>query len=164
MVSAVHTHSGPGGYLDEFLYHITSLGVVELVRESISQGIAESIIRAHYNFELNKTMQKFTQLSVHIGLVNNCSVNRSPSAYLHNPESERSKYPYNVDKEMIILSLKDFYSKKLIATINWFAVHATSMNNLNSYVSGDNKGYASYLWELEEQQHANLGIFKVQCS
>ena len=26
--------------------------------------------------------------------------------------------------------------------VNWFAVHGTSMNNTNHYISGDNKGYA----------------------
>ena len=36
--------------------------------------------------------------------------------------------------------------------INWFAVHATSMNNINTLVSGDNKGYASYaLREMNER-------------
>ena len=31
--------------------------------------------------------------------------------------------------------------------VNWFAVHPTSMNNTNSLTSGDNKGYASQLFE-----------------
>ena len=26
--------------------------------------------------------------------------------------------------------------------VNWYAVHGTSMNNTNQYISGDNKGYA----------------------
>ncbi|MCG3120429.1 MAG: Neutral ceramidase [bacterium] len=34
-----------------------------------------------------------------------------------------------------------------IGMINWFAVHATSMGNKNLLISGDNKGYASYLFE-----------------
>ena len=33
--------------------------------------------------------------------------------------------------------------------INWFAAYATSMNNTNTLVSGDNKGYASYALERE---------------
>jgi neutral ceramidase len=33
--------------------------------------------------------------------------------------------------------------------IAWFAVHCTSMNNTNRLISGDNKGYASYLMEKE---------------
>lgn len=31
--------------------------------------------------------------------------------------------------------------------VNWYAVHPTSMNNTNKLVSGDNKGYASQLFE-----------------
>lgn len=31
--------------------------------------------------------------------------------------------------------------------VNWFAVHGTAMNNTNGLVSGDNKGYSSYLFE-----------------
>ena len=34
-----------------------------------------------------------------------------------------------------------------VGLINWFAVHATSMGNDNLLISGDNKGYASYLFE-----------------
>ena len=34
-----------------------------------------------------------------------------------------------------------------LGAFNWFAVHATSMNNTNLLVNGDNKGYASYLFE-----------------
>ena len=30
---------------------------------------------------------------------------------------------------------------------SWFPVHTTSMNNTNDLISGDNKGYASYLME-----------------
>ena len=36
---------------------------------------------------------------------------------------------------------------------SWFPVHTTSMNNTNVLISGDNKGYASYLME----QHMNNG-------
>lgn len=30
---------------------------------------------------------------------------------------------------------------------SWFPVHTTSLNNTNDLISGDNKGYASYLME-----------------
>lgn len=36
-----------------------------------------------------------------------------------------------------------------IGMLNWFAVHGTSMNNTNTLISGDNKGYASYLFEKD---------------
>ena len=39
-----------------------------------------------------------------------------------------------------------------LGAINWFSVHGTSMNNTNKLVSGDNKGYASYLFEKAKNQ------------
>lgn len=34
-----------------------------------------------------------------------------------------------------------------IGVINWYAVHLTSMNKTNQYISSDNKGYAGLLFE-----------------
>ena len=34
-----------------------------------------------------------------------------------------------------------------LSLFSWYAVHCTSMNNTNQLISGDNKGYASYLFE-----------------
>lgn len=47
---------------------------------------------------------------------------------------------------MVLLKLADAKGHG-IGMVNWFAVHGTSMNNTNELVSGDNKGYASYLFE-----------------
>ena len=35
------------------------------------------------------------------------------------------------------------------AMLNWFAVHGTCMNNTNKLISGDNKGFASYMVERD---------------
>jgi hypothetical protein len=73
-------------------------------------------------------------------------VNRSPSAYLNNPASERSKYKYDVDKEMTLLKFVDD-KRGPVGSFNWFATHATSMGHKNSLISGDNKGAASRFME-----------------
>jgi len=73
-------------------------------------------------------------------------VNRSPSAYLNNPEAERSKYKYNVDKEMTLLKFVDDEWGPL-GSFNWFATHGTSMSRTNSLISGDNKGAAARFME-----------------
>lgn len=44
-----------------------------------------------------------------------------------------------------------------IGIFTWFAVHCTSMNNSNRLVSGDNKGYASYLFEKAMNPNALPG-------
>ena len=73
-------------------------------------------------------------------------MNRSPSAYLNNPASERSKYKYDVDKEMTLLKFVDD-ERGPVGSFNWFATHATSMGHRNSLISGDNKGVASRFME-----------------
>ncbi|CAG7837769.1 unnamed protein product [Allacma fusca] len=47
-----------------------------------------------------------------------------------------------------------------LGMINWFAVHPTSMNNTNQLVSGDNKGYASQLFEKEMNPNDRMGTGK----
>jgi neutral ceramidase len=49
----------------------------------------------------------------------------------------------------------------IVGVINWFAVHATSMNNSNSYISGDNKGAASLA--LEKMFNKGYAAGKVSC-
>ena len=39
------------------------------------------------------------------------------------------------------------FHKSINAKYSWFPVHTTSLNNTNDLISGDNKGYASYLME-----------------
>ena len=67
-------------------------------------------------------------------------------------ESARS-YAHDTDKRMTLLRLHRRTDGSEVGLINWFAVHATSMGNDNLLISGDNKGYASYLFE-KAQGHA----------
>ncbi|KAJ3221417.1 hypothetical protein HK099_003539 [Clydaea vesicula] len=167
MISATHTHSGPGGYLDELLYHITSSGVVKGERSAITNGIVDSILKAHKDFEASGS----SILTLHEGInylknflfsilgeLLQTSVNRSPSSYELNPPTEKQFYGSNTDKLMSLIKIHDNVSKKLKGSVNWFSVHGTSMNNKNAYVSGDNKGYASYMLEEIERQKDNLNF------
>lgn len=83
---------------------------------------------------------------------------RSPSSYLLNPAEERAKYAYegDTDKVMTVMRLEDEKGTELGA-IAWFAVHCVSMSNTNLLISGDNKGYASYLWEKYQNKGALPG-------
>lgn len=60
------------------------------------------------------------------------NINRSPSSYLLNPQSERDEYADegNTDKTMLMLKFIG-NGKQPIGVLNWFAVHGTSMNNTN---------------------------------
>ncbi|TPX46236.1 ceramidase [Synchytrium endobioticum] len=141
LLLGTHSHSGPAGFLQYVLYQITSLGLVEQTFNAMVNAIVGAVARAH------ASLQPGT-ISVGFGHVYNASINRSPSAYLNNPHSERAMYESNVDTLMTLLRF-DSTSGTPLGLINFFAVHGTSMNNTNELVSGDNKGYAAYLMEKE---------------
>lgn len=50
---------------------------------------------------------------------------------------------------MTLLKIVSATDGKPIGAIVWYAVHPTSMNNTNPYISSDNKGYAEILFEQE---------------
>ena len=106
-------------------------------------GISNAIIRAHNNLQPAKTL-------VNQGMLYESNINRSPTSYLLNPESERAQYPEgDTDKNMLLLNFISQKTGKTMGVLNWFAVHGTSMNNTNTLTSGDNRGYASYSLERE---------------
>lgn len=43
-ISGIHTHSGPGGYLQYVLYDITSLGFVKQSWEAVVSGIVQVLL------------------------------------------------------------------------------------------------------------------------
>ncbi|PSS34619.1 Neutral ceramidase [Actinidia chinensis var. chinensis] len=138
-ISGTHTHAGPGGYLQYVVYLVTSLGFVRQSFDVIVDGIEKSILQAHKNLRPGS-------IFVNKGELLDAGVNRSPSAYLNNPETERRKYNYNVDKEMTLLKFVD-NEWGPIGSFNWFATHGTSMSRTNSLISGDNKGAAARFME-----------------
>ncbi|KAJ7569271.1 hypothetical protein O6H91_01G069400 [Diphasiastrum complanatum] len=138
-ISGIHTHSGPGGYLQYVLYIITSLGFVRQSFDALVDGIEKSIIQAHENLRPGSVYMNQGELL-------DANINRSPSAYLNNPPEERQRFKYNVDKDMVLLKFVDA-ELGAVGSLNWFAVHGTSMNRSNVLVSGDNKGAASRFME-----------------
>ncbi|KAI3419241.1 Neutral ceramidase [Psidium guajava] len=138
-ISGIHTHAGPGGYLQYVIYIVTSLGFVRQSFDALVDGIEKSIIQAHENLRPGS-------IFVNRGELLDAGVNRSPSAYLNNPEAEQKKYEYNVDKEMTLIKFVDDEWGP-VGSFNWFATHGTSMSRTNSLISGDNKGAAARFME-----------------
>ncbi|XP_019858109.1 PREDICTED: neutral ceramidase B-like isoform X3 [Amphimedon queenslandica] len=151
-ISGTHTHSGPAGYFQYLLYEITSRGFSQETLDAIVDGIVESIAEAHQNIVPGK-------LLYNTGVLLNASRNRSPTAYLLNPEADKALYQYDTDKDMVVIKFVDNNGTDL-GMINWFAVHGTSMNNTNTYISGDNKGYASLLHEKDMDKDSLPGQSK----
>ncbi len=143
LLSATHTHSGPGGFAYHALFNMTVLGFDKQNYKAVVGGIVKSIERADANLEPGHVL-------VNRGDVLHANRNRSGLAYLKNPAQERSRYPYSVDKTMTLLKLVNAHGQS-IGMINWFPVHGVSMSPKNTLISGDNKGYASYLFERHQQ-------------
>lgn len=152
-ISGIHTHAGPGGYLQYVVYIVTSLGFVRQSFDAVVNGIEQSIIQAHENLRPGS-------IFVNKGELLDAGVNRSPSAYLNNPAGERGKYKYNVDKEMTLLKFSDDEWGP-VGSFNWFATHGTSMSRTNSLISGDNKGAAArFMEDWYDQRNTEPSISK----
>jgi neutral ceramidase len=141
MLSATHTHAGPGGYIDYALYNLTVLGFDKQNYNAVVEGIYQSIVRAHEGAAPGRVRRAEGQLA-------GAAINRSRDAFLRNPAAEIGGEP-ETDQTMTLLRF-DALDGRAVGTVNWFAVHPTSMGNDNKLISGDNKGYASYLFEKQK--------------
>lgn len=140
IISATHTHSGPGGYWQSRTATGLDGGLYPRHFELIAAGITASIIKAHEDLQPG-------DIYVNSGRVADAGANRSLVAYKENPAVERARYSDNTNTEMVLLKFVDDTGE--IGMINWYALHPTAMNYYNLLVSGDHKGYAS----LKMEQH-----------
>ncbi|KIM86048.1 hypothetical protein PILCRDRAFT_65446 [Piloderma croceum F 1598] len=134
-----HQHSGVGGYLENLLPQVTSLGYVNQTAAAIVAGSVLAVQRAHDSL-------KPGGLSLGNTTVLHANINRSPSAYLANPAEERALYEYDQDKDLTLLRFDD-ESGLARGFLSFFAVHGTSIYENNTLISSDNKGMAAYLYE-----------------
>lgn len=116
---ATHSHAGVGGYLENLLPHITSLGYVKQTADAIVEGTVLAVQRAHASLAPGR-------LSLGNTTVLDANINRSPSAYLANPEEERARYEFDVDKELSLLRFDDVEGNAR-GFLSFFPVHGTSL-------------------------------------
>ncbi|WP_405791640.1 neutral/alkaline ceramidase [Streptomyces sp. NBC_01506] len=138
LLSATHTHSGPGGYSHNVAYNLSVLGFQSATYRAIVDGIVESVVKAHDDLRPGT-------ISLGTGTLTNASVNRSRTAFDRNPAADRAAFPGGIDPAMTVLRFRQ--GDKDAGAISWFATHNTSITNENTLISPDNKGYASYAWE-----------------
>ena len=157
---STHQHSGVGGYLENLLPQLTALGYVKETADAIVAGTVLAVQRAHASLAPGK-------LSLGNTTIVDGNINRSPSAYLANPASERARYQYDQDKELSLLRFDDMDGNPR-GFLSFFPVHGTSLYEVrqivtspsnpralnmhaknNTLVSSDNKGMAAYLYECE---------------
>jgi len=144
LISGTHTHSAPGGYAGYGIYDLTGEGFDVYNYECIVSGIVTSIQKAHNNIGPGN-------IYLNRGYIEDCGRNRSLEAYLNNPQSERDRYPNRyTDMEMLFLKFTKREiggTERPVGVINWFGIHPTDRGQNNTLVCGDNKGYASTLFE-----------------
>ncbi|GAA3127009.1 ceramidase CerN [Planomonospora alba] len=142
LLSATHTHAGPGGHSHHLAYNLASLGFQKDTFGAIVDGIVESVAEAHDDL-------KPGTVSLGRGELADASVNRSRTAFERNPARDRAAFPGAIDPAMTVLRFKQGGAD--VGAISWFATHNTSLTNANTLVSGDNKGYAAYRWEHDHE-------------
>lgn len=142
LLSATHTHGGPGGYSGYFLYDATIKGFIKPHFDMIVDGIYHSILRAHHNLQPGKVL-------VNVGTLDGVGGNRAPVAYNNNPAEERALYDGNTDKTFTLVKFVSKSGEEL-GMFNWYAVHPDSIGPNNHLITGDNKGWAAYLFEKEK--------------
>jgi neutral ceramidase len=149
MLTATHTHCGPGGYSEHLIYNSNTHGFRPQTFAAIVDGILEAVERAHADLAP-------ANLSVATGRLGDASINRSPSAFSRNPEADRAHFPDAIDPQTTLLRIER--GGRLVGAVNWFATHGTSMSNRNTLISGDNNGYAAYHWELLDRGADYLAV------
>lgn len=140
VLTATHTHCGPGGHGHDVLYNITTSGHHRRTFDRLVDGVVEAIARA--DADLAPTRAVLTR-----GSLTTASANRARAAFERDPAEERALFPDGIDPAMALLRFER--DGDLVGAINWFAVHNTSMPNTNRLISADNKGWAAYSWEQE---------------
>jgi neutral ceramidase len=148
-VTGTHSHSGPGAWLNYLLPQITSNGFSKQSYQAIIDGSLLAIKRAHESLQPGSLRFGSARLT-------EANANRSPAAYLENPESERRNYADDVDKDFTLLEFRSAAGGEL-GFLTWFPVHGTSLYQNNTLVTGDNKGVAAYLME-ESVRESNPGF------
>ena len=79
-ISSTHTHSGPSGYFQYFLYNLPG-GYFKDTLDAIVDGIVKSVRIAHDSMTPG-------HLYIKTGELLGASINRSPTAYMLNPDAK----------------------------------------------------------------------------
>jgi neutral ceramidase len=163
---AQHTHSAPSGYDHYALYNMPTPGFVPKVLNTYLEQTKLAMKEAFENLRPGT----WEYCDGKISTQEDVSFNRSMPAYLNNPEVAAENLPTTsrsaVDKTMRLIKVLD-EDKNIIATMNWFAVHATNIPNTNFYISPDNKGYASLDVEkavFEKNHYEHVSLFNQGCA
>jgi neutral ceramidase len=138
VLTATHTHSGPGGFSEYTLWNLTTLGFEQKTFDAIVGGILRAVEAA--DADLAPGTVKIAE-----GTLAGANVNRSLPAFHADPAADQAAFPGAVDQRMTVLRFEQ--AGRPVGLLDFFATHGTSMTPSNHLISADNKGYASHLVE-----------------
>jgi neutral ceramidase len=138
VLTATHTHSGPGGFSEYTMWNLTTLGFEQATYDALVNGIMRAIEAA--DADLLPGTVKIAE-----GTLAGANVNRSLAAFNVDPAADRAKFPGAVDQRMTVLRFEQ--GGRPVGLLDFFATHGTSMRPDNHLISADNKGYAAHLVE-----------------
>lgn len=145
MMMATHTHSGPGGFTHYAFYNVTIPGFAPSVLEGLARRIADCIVAAAAEAVPGEVRYGEDAFAPEVEV----AFNRSVPSYNQNPDVEpvSTKTPeLALDRTLRLLRF-DAADDRAIGSINWFAVHCTSVHSDNTAIHFDNKGYAAQFVE-----------------
>ena len=144
LISATHTHSSSAGQAHYDLANVFALGLDQQAYQSLVDGVYDALLQAH------RKLMAAPEASVKIamGELLDANFNRSPDAYVLNPQAERAGFvdtggrEIDTNRWMTLLKLQRDDGTP-IGVVNWFSIHGTSIGQTSRLLSSDNKGYAA---------------------
>lgn len=159
MITATHTHSGPGGYTHYPFYNVTIPGFAPTVLEGLARKIAAIVVRA--DALSGPATLRFAEdmFAPEVEV----AFNRAIASYNANPDvapvtAEQDHLA--IDRTLRMLRFDDARGRP-IGSINWFGVHGTSVHSDNTAIHFDNKGYAAQALEqaLADEGQPSVAAF-----
>lgn len=141
MLLATHTHSGPGGFTHYAFYNVTIPGFSQYVLDGLADGIVTAIVRAASGMAPARLGFDVGEFAPDVEL----AWNRAITSYNRNPEVTpvtEAEAHLAIDRKLRLLRI-DRDDGEHLGSINWFAVHCTSVHSDNLALHFDNKGYAA---------------------
>ena len=145
MMMATHTHSGPGGFTHYPFYNVTIPGFAPTVLEGLARRIADAIVEADAAAVPGQVRYGEGAFDDDLEV----AFNRSVPSYNRNEDVDPvdpDRPHLALDRTMRLLRF-DTVDGRPIGSINWFAVHCTSIHSDNTAIHFDNKGYAAQFTE-----------------
>lgn len=141
LLLATHTHSGPGGFTHYPFYNVTIPGFAQEILDGLADGITAALAQAAAAVRpatLRFDADEFApELPVAFNRVVHC-YNRNPDV---TPVTAAEAH-LAIDRRLRLLRIDDAEGTP-IGSINWFAVHCTSVHSDNHALHFDNKGHAA---------------------